>query len=209
MNERTKPADAGSVHPIPLSHWAAVLVLAALLFFIFVSRSRHINAPHPEAASPCVVLETAGQVRRPGVYVMEPPVTVGEAIGHAGGTLDGDAIDIDGDVLKRVVSNGERVRVEILASGAILVHIEPMSAAARLALGQQLDINQATAEELLLVPQFKPEWAAAVVERRAAHPWQSLNELQEIQGVGAKTVHKWKPYLKAQLDPGPPLESAR
>ena len=70
-----------------------------------------------------------------------------------------------------------------------------MDAAARLTLGIALDIDRASEQELLNVPGMKPEWARYIALRREKAPWRTLEELEEISGVGPKTVEKWREYL--------------
>jgi DNA uptake protein ComE-like DNA-binding protein len=75
---------------------------------------------------------------------------------------------------------------------------EPMDAAARLTLGQKLDLNEAGVAELCLVPGMPAQIAQAIVERRRSKVWRSLDELREISGVGPKTVANWAHYLEAR-----------
>ena len=72
-----------------------------------------------------------------------------------------------------------------------------MPAAARLALGEKLNVNEATEDELMLVPQMKVGFASAIINRRSRQKWQRLEELEEISGVGPKTVERWQSYLVA------------
>lgn len=72
-----------------------------------------------------------------------------------------------------------------------------MPAAPRLTLGEKLDVNRASADELMLVPQMKVDAAAAIVNRRRQSCWRSLAELEKIPGVGPKTVERWQLYLTA------------
>jgi DNA uptake protein ComE-like DNA-binding protein len=76
------------------------------------------------------------------------------------------------------------------------IRVGTMPAAARLTLGEKLNVNTATEEELLLVPQMKVGFAAAIFDRRNRHEWQRLDELEEISGIGPKTVEKWRNYLE-------------
>lgn len=62
---------------------------------------------------------------------------------------------------------------------------QPLSAAQVLALGGKLNLNQASAEELELIPGVGPAFARALVEQRtrlgAFHDW---DELDQVPGVG-------------------------
>jgi DNA uptake protein ComE-like DNA-binding protein len=73
-----------------------------------------------------------------------------------------------------------------------------MEASVRLTLGEKLDLNQASAEELCLVPGMQPVMATAIVTRRSRQPWDDLQELVEISGVGPRTLEKWGNYLEVR-----------
>ncbi len=95
------------------------------------------------------------------------------------------------------VRNGQLLRVACFGQSSAEIHVEPMPAAARLTLGEKLDVNIASEEELMLVPQMKTGFAATIVNRRLRQVWQNLDELEEIPGVGPKTVASWRNYLDA------------
>jgi DNA uptake protein ComE-like DNA-binding protein len=76
------------------------------------------------------------------------------------------------------------------------VGVEAMPAAARLTLGEKLNVNTSSEEELMLVPQMRAGFAAAIANRRPKSGWESLDDLEEIPGVGPKTVEKWRNYLE-------------
>lgn len=60
-----------------------------------------------------------------------------------------------------------------------------------------VDIN--TADEAILgtLPGIGPKTAAAIAEHRKQHgKFKSLDDLQQVKGLGAKKVAKLKPFLK-------------
>lgn len=65
-------------------------------------------------------------------------------------------------------------------------HAVPWDAA--LASARQVDINTASASELERLPGVGPALAKRIVEYRSAHgPFQSPDDLQQVQGIGPKT----------------------
>lgn len=59
-----------------------------------------------------------------------------------------------------------------------------------------VDINQAPAEELVILPGIGPVTAAAIVEnRRANGPFSAVGDLERVHGIGPKTVEAVRPYL--------------
>jgi competence protein ComEA len=60
----------------------------------------------------------------------------------------------------------------------------------------QVSVNQGTAEQLDLVPGIGPATARAIIEYRQVHGFfQSLDQLTAVQGIGARTLVKIRPYL--------------
>ena len=61
----------------------------------------------------------------------------------------------------------------------------------------QIDINQADLREWTLMPQIGTLTAERIVQdRRDNGPFRSVNDLQRVPGIGAKTVREISPYCK-------------
>jgi competence protein ComEA len=66
----------------------------------------------------------------------------------------------------------------------------------------QLDINTADWPELALLPKVGPTLAQRIVESRRDHgPFDSIEDLRRVRGIGPKTLDGMRPYLKP-LSPG-------
>jgi competence protein ComEA len=62
--------------------------------------------------------------------------------------------------------------------------------------GPRLDLNRATRAELVLLPGLGPARVASLEEYRQAHgPFRSVDELQNVPGIGPKTLEKLRPWL--------------
>jgi len=186
-------------HLAPRSQWVAIVLLATLIFAILLARIYRKDRP-PSGMPPLpVIVAVQGDIERPGTYVMDgPEVSVTQIIETAGGFRNGLSKGVYGDSVLRRIHNGQLVRVTCSDSGPAEIRVEAMPAAARLTLGEKLNLNNAAEEELLLVPQMKAAFAAAIIDRRSKRQWQRLDELQEIPGIGPKTVGKWRSYLEAK-----------
>ena len=69
----------------------------------------------------------------------------------------------------------------------------PLSAAQRLTIGARLDVNQASAEDLALLPGVGPQLAKAIVdERQRRGGFKSLDELDAVPGVGPARLQTLK-----------------
>lgn len=83
-----------------------------------------------------------------------------------------------------------------------IVSLDSSSALARPALNPSpgsIALNSASAKELELLPGIGPSLAARILEYRQGHgPFKSLEELQNVKGIGPKTLEKMKPYLRLE-----------
>jgi len=64
----------------------------------------------------------------------------------------------------------------------------------------KVNINTATAEGLTRLPGIGPKKAERIVEHRAANGWfESADDLDEVNGFGAKTVERLAPMVETHL----------
>ncbi len=199
MKKRTEYAEKNLNHNYPTGHWAAVILLAALIFSVLLIRYYRETHFSAEPAPPPVIFDIQGDVTHPGVYVLaDNSATILNAIEAAGGPRNGKMNDIPSAILGKTLSTGKLIHVKRNSAGKFDVQVQPAGGKLRLILGQKLDPNRASEDELILIPSMKREFADAIVARRHSKPWQRLEDLQEIPGVGPKTVQKWTKYLEIQ-----------
>ena len=68
-----------------------------------------------------------------------------------------------------------------------------------------VELNQASAEELQEIPGIGPAMAERIVEWRREHgPFEKVEDLLNIRGIGEKTLEKLRPYLKVEGASAPP-----
>lgn len=178
----------------------AVVVLAisvlVVLFFRLLKKTRP-PSPLPVHAVPVEVL---GDVRNPGIHLIEGEApTVLEALKAAGGLKSGRKTELPGGTAQEKLGVGRSVCIREEGPGAVDVRVGSMEAAALLTVGGRIDINRAGEDDLLVVPRMKPEFARAIVDHRRQKAWKTVEELEEIPGVGRKTAEKWKDYLEVGI----------
>jgi len=93
------------------------------------------------------------------------------------------------------------VRPNFMASLiAMLVAVSLFSlGSARAESGEQLgvvNINQASAEQLMFLPRVGESKALRIVEHRAKTPFKSVNELARVKGIGLKSLRYLKPFIR-------------
>ena len=168
----------------------AILLLSIIICIILVMRTRWTERPVSQDSPVPVIIEVKGDIPGPGVYLLgQGEATVAGALARAG--LSGD---VPSDAASRKLTSGDSI--DYNRSGEI--RIGRMPAAALLSSGQKLDLNTATVDELLLIPGMRPQIAADIVRRREERAWERVNDLEEIRGVGPKTLQRLKDYLEVR-----------
>lgn len=62
-----------------------------------------------------------------------------------------------------------------------------------------LNINSATAEELETLPKIGPQMAQRIIDYRKTHgDFASVDALQNVNGIGKKTLEKLRPFIRAE-----------
>ena len=93
--------------------------------------------------------------------------------------------------------------------GAVQEDVPPLDparaeGAARLLLGEPLDLNRADHESLEALPGIGPARARAIVRERERAPFRSVGELQRVRGIGPRTVAGLEGLLRVE----PPARDA-
>ena len=58
-----------------------------------------------------------------------------------------------------------------------------------------VNLNNATEDQLVLLPGIGPSKAKAIAEHRHTHPFHRVDELTKVKGIGRKTFGRLRPYL--------------
>lgn len=148
------------------------------------------------------VVQVAGEVRSPGVYRLRAGKRVDDAVRMAGGPTA--RAELAGVNLAAKVEDGRQVIVPARGGaapggggggggggGAVAL---PGSAAA--APGAPLNLNTATPEQLDELDGVGPATAEKIVAYRQSHGgFRSVNELDQVPGIGPKRLAALKPHL--------------
>lgn len=137
-----------------------------------------------------ILVDVKGAVKNPGVYEANEGDRVNDIIQKAGGILN----------------NGEKnaVNLAMKVSDEMIIYVpyigeegEVVNDQASLSANEGLvNINKASATELLQLPGVGPSKAAAIIEYREQNGGFSTKEdLKKISGIGEKTYEKLEPFL--------------
>jgi competence protein ComEA len=150
--------------------------------------------PVPIAATPevsaaptsGVTVHVAGSVLTPGVYELASGARVHEAIDRAGGMI-GDA-DVDMLNLAAPLADGSRIYVPAVGedvSAVALIDMPFVASAVDAGLVGQVNINRATAADLVHLPGVGPATSTAIItERQRNGPFLSVDDLERVPGIG-------------------------
>ncbi|NKZ05033.1 ComEA family DNA-binding protein [Actinomadura latina] len=145
------------------------------------------------AAAGSVVVHVLGKVKRPGVVTLPSGSRVGEAIKAAGGVRRGAKTGTLN--LARKLVDGEQIPVGI--SRPAPPPAPAASSGASGAPGTPLDLNTATPDQLDDLPGVGPVLAQRIVAYRTQHGgFRSVEQLQEVSGIGARRFADLKPMVR-------------
>jgi competence protein ComEA len=65
----------------------------------------------------------------------------------------------------------------------------------KVATGERIDINRATAAELQRLPRVGPKLSAGIIEARGKRPFRSADDLRRVPGIGPKTLELLRPHV--------------
>jgi competence protein ComEA len=187
-----------------LKPWLQALLglLAGLLLagaFILVADRPHGAAvelkPVPSAAP--LVVEISGAVTLPGVYTLPPGSRLADALTAAGGLLpSADRSQVN---LAALLSDGARLHipgVEAAAQPLPQATLADSTKSIRIDPTLHINLNTATLAELIQLPGIGETRAKAILAYRDAHGgFQSLDEIQNVSGIGEATFQQIKVFL--------------
>ena len=145
-------------------------------------------------ASATLYIHVAGAVRRPGLYEVPEGSRVADALDVARGPLR--RADLDVINLAEIVADGTQIYVPRRGESAVAGGVGGSASSPG---GPDLvDINSADQPALETIPGIGPVKAAAIIEyRESSGPFESVEELIEVTGIGPATLESMRAYVAA------------
>jgi len=154
----------------------------------------------PGAASspgqPLLVVYVAGKVRRPGLVRAPTGSRVADVLALAGGPLPG--VDLTTLNLARQITDGEQINVGLPTQPpptkppGTTTSSTPSAAST-----DPVNLNTATLAELDALPGVGPVLAQRILDYRTQNgPFTTIDQLQEVPGVGPKKFDSLKPHVR-------------
>jgi competence protein ComEA len=154
-------------------------------------------APNTGSAKPQLVVDVAGEVRRPGVYRVPAGARVDAAVQQAGGiTRHGESTAVN---LAMPLHDGQQVVVPRRGTVASSSGGAGGGAGGSSAAGvggapmAPISLSNATVEQLDTLDGIGPTLAGRIVQYREAHGgFRSVDELRQVDGIGDKRFESLK-----------------
>ena len=162
---------------------AVLLVLAVRHFGGGAGAAAPVVAPlrvsSRPAAAKLLVVDVAGQVRRPGLYSLRAGSRVDDAVAAAGGATR--KAQLDAVNLAAPVADGEQIVVPGSGAGGVAAASSPAGSSP----SAPLDLNSATLEQLVALPGIGPVTAQKILDYRQQHgAFHAVAELEGVSGIG-------------------------
>jgi competence protein ComEA len=152
-------------------------------------------SPSASSSPASVIVDVAGWVRHPGVVTLEQGDRVIDAIKAAGGPRKG--ADLTTLNLAALVVDGSQILVskegESSSTGATAGSGTGTTSGSS---GGPININTATESELETLPGVGPVLGAAIITYRTNNgPFTTVDELDNVSGIGPVTLAQLKPLV--------------
>jgi competence protein ComEA len=157
-----------------------------------VDRGPDRGTPAAAGEAAELFVHVAGAVRRPGLVRVPAGSRVAEALAKAGGPAR--KADLTGVNLAAQVEDGQQVVVPV--TGAVPT-ATPATPGAATPSGARPSLGSATVEQLDQIDGIGPTLAERIIQYRTENGgFGSLNELQEVEGIGEKRFETLREALQ-------------
>ena len=167
---------------INITYGVLIGLLAAGLIWLSVSRPRgELVTLLPTATPAMLIVYVSGAVATPGVYAVPDGSRIETAVQAAGGLIPGaDKSNIN---LATLLTDGQQINVPGVVETS---HVNV----------GRVNINTATVTDLDGLPGIGPTTAQAIVDYRLQNgPFQVIQDIQKVQGVGPATFENIKNFI--------------
>ncbi|NLZ93553.1 MAG: ComEA family DNA-binding protein [Firmicutes bacterium] len=170
---------------------AVLLIIGLIIRYFLLPRPTAVEILPPEESKAVeeqdsreIIVHVAGAVKKPGVYTLPEGARVFMALEAAGGVLaDADKHALN---LAEPLFDGRRIIVPYQGEEGEKTAGE----------SGKVNVNTATAAEFEQLPGIGPAKAAAIISYREENgPFQSVDDLTRVPGIGPGTLATMKDYL--------------
>lgn len=150
-----------------MKRYAGIFVFSLLFTSSMLGRVRPMSLDRQVPDT--IEAEIKGEVQNPGVYTLKYGATIQDLIQAAGGET-------------KIADLSALPQLESLENGQVIVvgktQLDGTS--------PLISINSASEDELMTLPGIGPAMAKRIIEYRTTQPFQTLEQLMEVKGIGEK-----------------------
>jgi competence protein ComEA len=147
------------------------------------------------APAPAAVYEIRGDILREGFYCFAQEQRASALLQAAGGLQGKKSFPVQRADFP-IINSGKKIIFKTGAADDATWEISDMGAAARLNYFLPVDINTASADELMLIPGVGAKTAESIVAYRKAHKMiKNQDELGSLPGMGETKLQALLPYI--------------
>lgn len=186
---------------ILFSFLCGVLTAGVILLIALPPRGEAVQlAPIP--TTPSLTVYVTGGINQPGVYALPPNSRVKDAIQASGGSSP--SADVNAVNLAALLHDGEHLVIPLTGETSPTPavpgsSITPSTPDSPYSAENPLNINSASQSDLEKLPGVGPTRAAAIIAYREANgPYNHVEDIQNVPGIGATTFE----HLKAMITVG-------
>ena len=203
VGERTTSEGDGRLTLAGIVAAFSVVLTIAILFIVYLLTRTPPNAPieiHPPPPTPTrgptatpapLSVYVTGAVKQPGMVQVESGARVQDAIDAAGGAI-ADA-NLENYNLAAALFDGQHLQVPAVGE-TVPPAAQPGETGGTTA--QPININSATAEELIALPGVGEATAAKIVTHRQEHgPFTTIEEIMDVPGIGEGKFNGFKDMI--------------
>lgn len=145
----------------------------------------------PSPSGPDLIVDVTGWVRHPGVFDFPPGSRVIDAVKRAGGAKG--RADLSSLNLAALLVDGSQILVPKIGGDAGASATGGTTGGSA---GGLININTATESELETLTGIGPVLGAAIIQYRTDHgPFTSVDQLQDVSGIGPVTLENLRPQV--------------
>lgn len=178
---------------------AGAIVLVILINIIYLAQrvlegNPHGNPPpYSEQKAGYKTIELTGNAGSPGIYFVSPGTTLSSFLDLVGEKAEGAFSKKE---LDRVLASGDVVTVFGGDAVRSAVAYRALKNSKRQVLDMPMDLNKASAAELMLVSGIGEKTAAAIIgTRNALGGFGEVDDLLEVRGIGLKKFEKIRKFF--------------
>lgn len=153
------------------------------------------NAAEATAGDSMIKVHVKGAVIAEGVYELPKGARVQDAVDAAGGAAQG--ANLSALSLAKALSDGEDVYVP-KEGEAVPQSGGTEGAGSKLQPGQKVNINTATAAQLVTIPGVGEATADKIIAYREKQPFERIEDIMKVSNIGEKKFENMKDYITVQ-----------